>query len=252
MKRAFQMALLTSVLVPAVLAAQPVSVNGQIGSEWNGITPVAVGYNDAAPTSNFQAPTNENHITGYDILMRADANWLYTALRTTGGRTSGGLLFSNLYYSVRTGPGTYGDNGVGIGFETVLNDRAFRPGFAGYYDDTGAANSGTDGLIRWATSSGVGQPDIIEIAINLSVFLGNTLNVAGYVAPINPVGIRLNLSQSFGYSVAGGQSFYGDPRLGFVALPQSVVPEPSTYALMAAGLAAMGLVARRRRGDSVA
>ncbi len=76
-------------------------------------------------------------------------------------------------------------------------------------------------------------------------FLGNALNVTGFGAA-NPVGIRLSLSQSFGYSVADGGS-YGDTRLGYVSLDTTTVPEPSTYALFAAGLAARGVVARRRR-----
>ena len=35
--------------------------------------------------------------------MRRDANYLYTAIRTTGGGDAAGLLFSNLYFSLRYG-----------------------------------------------------------------------------------------------------------------------------------------------------
>ncbi|MBC8089351.1 MAG: PEP-CTERM sorting domain-containing protein [Phycisphaerae bacterium] len=174
--------------------------------------------------------------------MRRDANWLYTAFRTTGGMNAGGLLFANLYFSLRSGPGPFGSSGSSIGFE-IPNDRAFKPGGACCFNDNGS------NLIRFATSSSAGNPDVLESAIDMSVFLGNALNVTGYNVDPNAVGVRLNLSQTFGYSVVGGAT-YGDPAtgpaLGYVST-QSVVPEPSTYALMFAGLAAVGVAARRRR-----
>jgi hypothetical protein len=156
------------------------------------------------------------------------------------------VFFSNLYFSTRFGPGTYGNSGESIGFE-VTNDRAFKPGgSAGYSNDVGG---GTGGLIQWATTN-VNNVGIIEAAFSLSIFTSNALGLSEYSTPVSPVGIRLNLSQSFGYSVAGGQTDYGDERLGFVALPQTAIPEPSTYALMGAGL--LGLFAAHRRRNRAA
>lgn len=238
MKKQLVFAALAAAVLPAVAMAQPVGLNGLIGAEWAGVTPVTVAFDPNAATSNFGTPGTTNHVTAYEIFLRRDANFLYTALRTTSGNASG-YVFANLYYSLRSGPGPVGNTGSSIGFE-VLNDRAFSPGNPGYYND------GPGNLLQWATSGGAGNPDIIESAIDLSVFLGNALNVTGFGAA-NPVGIRLNLSQSFGYSVAGGPD-YGEKRLGYVSLAETTtVPEPSTYALFAAGLAALGIVARRRR-----
>jgi hypothetical protein len=225
----------------ASLVAAPIGVDGVIGAEWAGATPVLVGYDAAAATSNFGTPGANNHITGYEIYMRRDGQYLYAAVRTTGPGDSGGLNFSNLYFSLRYGPGTYGNNGSSIGFE-VTNDRAFRPGLAGYHNDT-AAN-----LIQSASFAGAASdPDVIETAIDLSVFTDNALGVTSYGLPVGEtaVGIRLNLSQSFGYSVVGGQANFGDARLGFVDLPAATVPAPGVPAL--AGAALLALAALRRR-----
>jgi hypothetical protein len=236
------LAIATLALLPALASAQPTGLDGIIGADWAGYTATQVSYNSAAPESNFGSPTNQSDQTGYEIFLRRDTQYLYTAVRTTGGRNAGGLLFSNLYFSTRSGTGPYGNIGSSIGFE-VTNDRAFAPGVPGYFNDT------PSDLIRVATSS-VGGVDVIESAISLSAFTSNALGVTGYAPPTSPVGIRLNLSQSFGYSVAGGADSYGDARLGFVSLA-TTVPEPSSYALMFAGLAAVGMVARKRRDARV-
>ena len=57
----------------------------------------------------------------------------------------------------------------------------------------------------------------------------------------------LRLSQSFGYSVAGGAT-YGVDRLGvIVARFAPSVPEPATWAMIVVGMGAIGLVTRRRQ-----
>lgn len=238
MRSRFTFAAIAALALPSMLSAQT-ALDGILGAEWTGVNSVSVLYDPGAPTSNFGSPTNRNHVTGYQIFMRRDANWVYTALRTTGTQNSAGFVWANLYYGLRTGPGPYGNaGGSTISFE-VANDRAFLAGGSCCFNDTPA------NLIQYVTGGGGSSPTVFESAIHLSAFTNNALGVTGYNPDPAAVGIRLNLSQSFGYSVAGGQADYGDSRLGFVSL--AVVPEPSTYALMIAGLAAVGVAARRRR-----
>ncbi|MBC7941982.1 MAG: hypothetical protein H7Z19_19865 [Chitinophagaceae bacterium] len=224
-------------LLPTLVSANPVGLDGAIGAEWAGVSSVAVAYDALAPLGNFQAAGTTNHLTGYEIFMRSDANYLYTAVRTTGGGDASAVLGSNLYFALRYGTGPFGSaGGTTIGFE-IGNNRAFAPGANGYYNDTAAD------LIRFASSEGA--VDVFEAAIDMSVFTGNALGVAGYGLPAGETaaGIRLNLSQSFGYSVAGGAS-YGGSRLGFVSL-RGEVPEPGGLAL--AGLALTALAVTRRK-----
>jgi hypothetical protein len=217
-------------------SAAPTALDGVLGAEWTGVTAASVTHNAAAAEGNFGTPTSQTTGAAYDIYMRRDENYVYTLLQTTSGGTSAGA-FANLYFSLRYGTGTYGSGGSSIGFE-VTNDRAFRPGVGGYFADTGAD------LIRYVVSGG---GSIIEAAFDLSLFTSNALGVTGYGLPSGEtaVGIRLNLSQSFGYSVAGGET-YGGARLGFVDLPAAAaVSAPGSVALVGLGLLGLAAVGRR-------
>lgn len=218
-------------LVAGSAAAAPVGLDGTLGSEWNGVSAVSVGYNAAAPNGDFANAGNTSSGAAYDIRVRRDNQYVYAFLNTTGAGTSAGP-FANLYFSLRYGSGTYGSAGSSIGFE-VTNDRAFKPGGSGYFNDT------VSDLIQWSIGSG---GSTIEAAIALSVFTENALGVTGYGLPPGEVakGLQLRLSQSFGYSAVGGAS-YGDSRLGFVDLPAAnTVPEPGALALIGLALAAAG------------
>ena len=69
----------------------------------------------------------------------------------------------------------------------------------------------------------------------------NTLNAA------NP-DIMLRLSQSFGYSVAGGIGNFGPNDLGVEIDPDfAAVPEPSTIALLGAGILGFAFLGWRQR-----
>jgi len=210
----------------ASVPAMAITVDGTLDAEY-GAPKSSVSYNSAAPTSNFGTPTSENHAAAYDIYLTADQNAVYgyiTADRVTG------LQFANLYFDL--GPVT--GNGSELGFE-IVNGTAFIPGGAGAADVS-------SGISFFQTADGLS----LEFSIDNSLF---TSAIAGltYGTAIPSLGddVVLRLSQSFGYSVAGGAS-YGDDRLGRVTLG-GAVPEPATWAMMIGGLALVGASMRRAR-----
>lgn len=219
----------------AVAFATPVlaapTVDGNYDGDYGAATAVVL-YNPTAPNSNFGAPTNESDRIGYSIWLTSDANRIYGYLRAdpgTQGLTPIGA-FANLYFGLNGG-------GSNLGFEidsTRVN--AFYPGRAGSASISSALWSAA------ASADGLG----FEFSLDNSLFTAPIagLNQTGQVFPTIGSSIRLNLSQSFGYSVAGGQSFYGNNRLGTVAL--GAVPEPATWAMMMLGFGAMGAALRRR------
>lgn len=215
-------------LAAGTASAAPVSIDGTLGAEWTGANVVNVLYNSAAPVSNFGTPTNETNEVAYDIYTRGDSDYFYVGL-TTAGPYAGGLNFANLYFSTTL-------TGSNVGFE-VLNQNAFVPGVPGSVSYTPGAND-----IHYAMTPGsASTPSVIEFAAPWEVFTSNSLGLSP--APAVPASaVQLRLSQSFGYSVAGGAT-YGAERLGQVNVP---VPEPATVALAGLGMVGAWAFGRTR------
>ena len=177
-----------------------------------------VGYNPAAPTSNFGAPTALNNNVAYNTSVSSDSTYVHfkvTADPASGGAING-LNFANLYICTDVVAGTgYGSE---LGFE-VGNGRAFKPGSPGYY--TSSISSFTVAI----TAS------TVDLFVPWSYFTDDP-DAIGFtkITAANNI-LRLNLSQAFGYSVAGGQANYGSDRLGTAVYSADTtpVPEPSTY-----------------------
>lgn len=213
----------------AAASASPVSVDGVLGAEWAGVTPVSVLYNPAAPVSNFGTPTNENSEVACDIYTRDDGTYVYVGL-TTAGNYAGGLNFANLYFD--TDPNTGSD----LVFE-ALNERVLDPNVLVPFNYT----AGSADIHYALTAGSASAPSVIEFAVPNSFFLTDPLGV-GF--PVATSEVQLRLSQSFGYSVAGGAT-YGNDRLGVVA-----VPEPAGIVLLGcAAVGAIGYSLKRRRAQ---
>jgi hypothetical protein len=188
---------------------------------------INVNYDSNAPESNFSAPTNESDSTAYSITMTSDATNVYVQLTVASPSNYTGYNFANLYFDTTAVTPTTGSD---IGFE-VTNSDAFIPGGAGPVSTAGtglsytASNGSIDFVLPWS-------------------YLETDPNNLGFteISATNNV-LRLNLSQSFGYSVAGGSASYGDTRLGEVTL---TTPEPSALSLVLIGGLGTALFARRR------
>ena len=221
----------------ATTAAQAITVDGSYDPAYGAAT-ATVAYDPAAPNSNFGAPTNASAYVAYSIYLNSSNGFVYAYLRadpSQGGASAG--TFANLYFDLDPANA----NGSDIGFElSATSQNVFVAGVPGTIP--------ASGITAAASADGFG----IEAAIPISYFTtaypglnfapGQQFAVAG-----GPVTLRL--SQSFGYSVAGGAT-YGPDRLGTVTLA-GAVPEPASWALLIAGFAMTG-VALRRRPVSVA
>src|SRR5207245_645788 len=121
---------------------------------------------------------------------------------TKGGTdpTTANLVFTNIYVDTVYPDVSQGSN---LGFE-VTNNRAFIPGQAGYTDLTGTGFS-----YHITPESGMTGTSI-EFEIPWSFVLTDPKNM-GFGHSTGQVQFRL--SQTFGYSVAGGGDSYGANRL---------------------------------------
>ncbi|MFO0860223.1 MAG: hypothetical protein U0570_06680 [Phycisphaerales bacterium] len=216
-------------------ARAQVGVDGSIGAEWSGpgVTVRTVSYNADAATSNFGSPGTTNHLVAYTTYFRADNAFVYAAVAANPIPENAGSFpqFANLYFS------TVAPSNGSIAME-VTNNRFFRGGV-----NTGGPNNdgfySATGYSTWVSNSLAG---VIEVAIPISFFTADPLGMGFAVATTQ---VRWNLSQSFGYSVAGGASYNQpngpDERLGLVDVP---APAP----LAALGICGAWWSRRRRTG----
>lgn len=187
-----------------------------------GASTATVAYDPAAPLGDFSGGP-ANHNVGYDIFLHGADGFVYGFFQADGD--THGLNFSNVYFNID------GVGGSDLGFE-IGNHKAFIPG--------------VPGLVAAPDISYAIGANSFEFAIPVAYFT-TAFPGLSYGATLPHVGdnVQLRLSQTFGYSVAGGSSF-GDDRLGFAKLT-SAAPEPAAWSMMLVGFFGLGSMVRRRR-----
>jgi hypothetical protein len=234
MRNSLRSAILAAALIGAPLlhpsAAAAITVDGVLDPEF-GAPSAIVGYDPGAPDSNFGSPTNLAKDVGYSIYVSADAGfWYGYFLANPAGGGSAVASFANLYFDMDPA----NNNGSDIGFElSPGNQDVFIPGIAG-------SNTTTSDILVAVLGNA------IEVGIPLSYFTGPFDSLPYYPGhDFATDSLVLRLSQTFGYSVAGGDT-YGPDRLGAVTLA-AAVPEPLTVSIFAAGLIGAAAFRRRRK-----
>lgn len=204
-----------------------ISVDG-IRDAAYGLPTAHVSFDATAPEGNFSAPTNASDTVAYDIYLHDQGGTLYGFLQASGDTS--GVNFSNLYFDLdaATSPGS------DLGFEIGNND-AFVPGVPGSVTP----------LTGMTFALGAPGSNSFEFSISNSYFTSQIPGLTSYplVAPGGEVVLRL--SQSFGLSVAGGDT-YGPDRLGAFTLA-GAVPEPASWSMMILGFLGAGSMLRARR-----
>jgi hypothetical protein len=207
--------------------AQAITVDGILDAGY-GASTATVLYDASAPDGNFQAATNKSNTVGYSIYLADQAGTLYGYLQGGPGTS---LPFANLYFGLN-----HGVNGSIFGFELgSASPDAFTPGSPGSVPAPG--------------TQFIAVGNNIEFSIPNSYFEGGLTGLSNTTYAQAGDIITLRLSQSLGYSVAGGSAFYDvNTRLGEVTLVDvPATPLPAALPLFATGLGALGLLGWRKK-----
>lgn len=217
------------------LAAASLAVLPSVASA---TTVVVIPGNPAAPTSNFQNPGFEA-TSGYTITTSDNGTSVIVAFTTTDLSAPD---FANLYFETQALDTTMGSN---LGFEassTAVND-AFVPNTGMKYLLTG--------LTGFNSAEAVGLTSkTLTVTLPNSFFLTDPLGI-GFPKTPSGTDVSLHLSQTFGYSVVGGSTYFPRPQeLGLATVSAaSPVPEPAGLSYMAlSGLGLLAEAGRRVRG----
>ena len=229
---------LAAIAMLSATAAHAQTVDGIVDASY-GAPKAVVATNPAAPDSNFGTPGN-TATAGYNIYLNDANDTLFGAVSQTGGVAAG--TFANLYFDIDPTTGTGGSE---LGIE-VTNKRGFVAGTSNYFD--------LSPYIQFAITT-TGGLITTEFSISNSVFRDFIAGAAaqGYFGAggYQSQDVRLNLSQSLSYSVAGGTS-YGAARLGTFSAATPAVPEPATWAMLMVGFGGVGAALRRRKSVKAA
>ncbi len=216
------------------------TVDGTLDASYGAPTAV-VGYDPTALDSNFGEPGNASKYIGYSIYLQTDSKNLYGFLQASGPGASV-APFANLYFDID--PKNPDDQGSDIGFE-------LSPGAQNFFIPDNGTKTAVSGIDVVSADGGLAIEFSIPMTFFTTVVPGVTYD-AGTIVPTIGGPVVMRLSQSFGYSVAGGSS-YGDTRLGEFTV-KGAVPEPASWSLMILGFlgAGAGLRASRRRSAAAA
>jgi hypothetical protein len=149
-----------------------------------------------------------------------------TSLQFQGGAGYGGVLFDRASPPLGLGTGTAGS---GLGRDFDLNDANWS-GITATYTDVVTLN---------------GNPWAGDLFSHVSVDFTNAEWCTAGLLCLAGLGWNSDVPDANGPN-ANPFGFRMDTDLGRFPAGNTVVPEPSTYVLMAAGLAVLGIAARRR------